>query len=417
VVMMNRLRQTLEQFCQLALADGDGSLLGRFLATRDEAAFAALVRRHGPMVWGVCRRVLRHEQDAEDAFQATFLVLARKARSVVKRDSLGSWLYSVAYHLALKARAVGARRRAHETQVDEIPHPEVAAPEPRDWLPTLDRELERLPEKYRAAVVLCELEGLPRREAARQLGLPEGTLSSRLATARRLLAKRLARCGFSLPGGALALALGEGVVRAVPAPLVEATVHAAAGRVTVSAPVSLLIKGVFNLMFLKKLKLMLGIVMLVGVLGATGLAYRAGAQAPPTDRLVPAKPPSELEALRKENELLRLNLLVVLEKVRSQEEELRAFRGKGSTAKETERADVFLNLRKFQPTPKVDLFKNEYLRQYEKARKKAPTADTVKMVEEALKALKASSDAEGQRRAAEALERALRNLKEHPKQP
>src|SRR5438094_1572842 len=115
--MMNRLRETLESFCELAHGVTDTQLLAYFVATRAESAFAALVRRHGPMVLGVCRRVLRHHQDAEDAFQATFLVLARKARSVVKRGSVGSWLYSVAYHIALRARGLIARRRHRERQV------------------------------------------------------------------------------------------------------------------------------------------------------------------------------------------------------------------------------------------------------------------------------------------------------------
>src|SRR5262249_6874600 len=181
---------------------------------------------HGPMVLGVCRRLLRHEQDAEDAFQATFLVLARRARSVLKRESVGSWLYGVAYRIALQARVVRARRRAREKQGAEMPQSVVMPAEPQDWLVLLDQELAGLPEKYRAVVVLCDLEGLPRREAARQMGLPEGTLSSRLATARQLLAKRLARYGLGLP----AAALGEGAARAVPVPLVDSTVNPPVGH-------------------------------------------------------------------------------------------------------------------------------------------------------------------------------------------
>jgi RNA polymerase sigma-70 factor (ECF subfamily) len=127
----------------------DGELLGRFVTGRDEAAFETLVHRHGPMVLGLCRRVLHNLHDAEDAFQATFLLLAQKAAAVVKRDSVGSWLFAVAYRTALEARAVLTRRQAHERQVDEMPHPEVAPVEVQDWRPLLDRELARLPEKYR----------------------------------------------------------------------------------------------------------------------------------------------------------------------------------------------------------------------------------------------------------------------------
>src|SRR6516225_11110909 len=154
----------------------DGQLLARFVATRDEASFAVLVRRHGPMVLGVCRRLLRHEQDAEDCFQATFLVLARRA-SVVRGEAVGSWLYSVAYRTSLEARALNARRRARERQVEAMPHPEVTPADIPDWRPWLDRELSRLPEKYRTPVILCNLEGRTRREVAQQLSLPEGTLS------------------------------------------------------------------------------------------------------------------------------------------------------------------------------------------------------------------------------------------------
>src|SRR3954468_9394767 len=153
------LRNVLEH---LRLADGgltDGQLLARFLDGGDEAAFAALVRRHGPMVLGVCRRVLGHAHDAEDAFQATFLVLARRAASVARREAVASFLYGVAYRTALRARARRARRHATERQVGRMPHPEVAPPEAQGWRPVLDRELSRLPEKYRAALVLCDLEG------------------------------------------------------------------------------------------------------------------------------------------------------------------------------------------------------------------------------------------------------------------
>src|SRR5262249_48577907 len=157
---------------------------------REETAFAALVRRHGPMVWGVCRRVLPSYHDAEDAFQATFLVLVRKAASVMPREKVANWLYGVAYQTALKAPAVAARRGARERQLTPFPEPALPEPERRPELgPLLDQELTRLPDLYRVPVVLCDLEGLTYREAARQLGCPEGTLAARLARARALLAK------------------------------------------------------------------------------------------------------------------------------------------------------------------------------------------------------------------------------------
>src|SRR5262249_54474562 len=147
----------------LAPSEPDGRLLARFLASRDECAFAALVRRHGPMVLGVCRRVLRHTPDAADAFQATFLVLARQAASVRKRDAVGSWLCAVAYRTARDLKHTRARLRANEHQVDAMPHPQTAPIEPQDWRPVLDEALSRLAEKHRAPVVLCDLEGLSRR--------------------------------------------------------------------------------------------------------------------------------------------------------------------------------------------------------------------------------------------------------------
>jgi RNA polymerase sigma factor (sigma-70 family) len=157
-MVTNRLLQALDYLqATAAPPEADAQLLARFLATRDEAAFAALVRRHGPMVLGVCRRLLRHTQDAEDAFQAAFLVLARKAASVLKQEAVGSWLYMVAYRTAQRARAGQARRRAREKQMCEMPHPEARPAEAQDWRPLLDQELSRLPEKYRTAIVLCDL--------------------------------------------------------------------------------------------------------------------------------------------------------------------------------------------------------------------------------------------------------------------
>jgi RNA polymerase sigma factor (sigma-70 family) len=169
----------------------DGQLLESFLGGQDEAAFEALVRRHGPMVLGVCRRVLRIHHDAEDAFQATFLVLVRKGDTIRPREMVANWLFGVAYRTAQKARGRIARRRVREAQVKEMPEPEAVAPEEGwgDWRPLLDQELSRLPDKYRVPVVLCDLEGKTGKEAARQLGWPEGTVSSRLARSSSV------RCG------------------------------------------------------------------------------------------------------------------------------------------------------------------------------------------------------------------------------
>ncbi len=260
----------------------DGQLLHRFIDTRDELAFEALVRRHGTMVLGVCRRLLGHAHDAEDAFQATFLVLARKAASVVPRESVGNWLYGVAFNTALKAQAAAARRRAKEKQVTVMPEPQVVLADLRqELLPLLDRELSRLPDKYRLAVVLCDLEGRSRREVASQLRIPEGTLSSRLTTARQMLARRLRQRGVTLAGGALAAALATNATAAcVPSSLVVATVKAAtlftAGPTAAvsSAYAAALAEGVLKSMFLSKVKL-------ATVLVATviGLAVLAGGRA------------------------------------------------------------------------------------------------------------------------------------------
>src|SRR5262249_2258346 len=167
--------------------------------------------------------------DAEDAFQAAFLVFVRKAGSIAAREAVGGWLHGVAYRTALEARARIARRRAKEKQVEQTPEPQVEPPDP-SWglVPLLDRELNGLAEKYRLPVVLCDLEGRSRKEVARQLQIPEGTLSSRLATAHRRLAQRLARHGLALSAGVLTAALSvRAAPAAVPAPLAASTARAA----------------------------------------------------------------------------------------------------------------------------------------------------------------------------------------------
>jgi RNA polymerase sigma factor (sigma-70 family) len=322
----------------------DGQLLGQFVARRDEAAFATLVRRHGPMVFGVCRRILRHAQDAEDAFQATFLVLARKASRVADREAVGSWLYGVAYRAALEARESGLRRKAKETQVEDMPHPLVMPEEGQsELLAQLDRELARLPEKYRIAVVLCELEGRSRKEAARQLGLPEGTLSSRLAIARKMLARRMAGHGAAVTGASLtALFTSEAGAACVPGALVISTVRAAGG--VVSAGVVALAEGVLKAMLLTKIKAAALVLLLAASVGAVGLTYRTAtaqtgpgpqsaaeaqelASQPQTTAKAATAEKYDLESLRLEVEALRASLQATRERVKALEAKEQAQKG------------------------------------------------------------------------------------------
>jgi RNA polymerase sigma factor (sigma-70 family) len=268
----------------------DGNLLDLYVRQKDEAAFEALVRRHGPMVLGVCRRILGNGPDAEDAFQATFLVLVRKAASIRPAGMVGNWLYGVAHRTALEARRSAAKRRAKEAQV--APRMETPDDPLAHLRPLLDQELTRLPDKYRAALVLCDLQGRTRKEAAQQLGLPEGTIASRQARAKTILAKRLARHGVTVSGGALATALAQETASAsAPLSLVYATVRAAtayaAGPATVaaavSAPVIALTEGVLRTMVLSKLKIiaLLSVVIGLGGTGLGGLSIRAAAKDQP----------------------------------------------------------------------------------------------------------------------------------------
>jgi len=221
--------QVVQDPCPPAAGLSDSRLLEQFISRRDEAAFAALMERHGPMVLGVCRRVLHDAQDVEDAFQATFLLLVSKAASLGRRDLLGNWLYGVAYRIAVRTRANAIRRRAHERQAVAM-----AAVEPlhevvwRDLRPVLDAEINRLPEKYRAPVVLYYLEGKTVQETAGLLGVPLGTAATRLARARERLRKRLERRNLGVPMVILTAVLFHGAAPpAVPAALAEATRSAA----------------------------------------------------------------------------------------------------------------------------------------------------------------------------------------------
>jgi RNA polymerase sigma factor (sigma-70 family) len=277
----------------------DGHLLDRFIARRDEAAeeaFAVLVQRHGPMVMGVCRRLLSHAHDAEDAFQATFLVLARKAATITRRETLASWLYGVALRTAKDARGRAARRRAREERVIVADHVD---PEGEDSISELrsilDAELARLPEPFRLVVLLCELEGLSRHEASGRLGIPEGTLSSRLARAKAMLRDRLVRRGLFVTTASLTSALSyESQAAAVSLTLAESTtqaaVQAAAGSSLaglVSASVHSLTEEVLKAMLFAKLK---GIALGIMTVGAIVTGAVLAQQPTPTPATTPAGP-------------------------------------------------------------------------------------------------------------------------------
>ncbi len=270
----------------------DAELLTAYVERRDGAAFEALVNRHGAMVWGVCRRGLTGHQDAEDAFQAVFLVLARKAASVAPRELLPNWLHAVAQSTALHARRTQARRVAREKRFAGRPSAAPADRSPFDDLrPLLDRELGRLPDRYRVAVVLCDLEGLTRSEAARRLGWPEGTVAGRLARARAMLAARLTRRGVTLSGVPLAaLMSADATTAGLPTDILTATVAAVLGSTTgstaglVTGPVAALIHGVIHAMFLTKLKTALaGIALISAACYGVGVALPIPANASSQD--------------------------------------------------------------------------------------------------------------------------------------
>ncbi|MDB5306576.1 MAG: sigma-70 family polymerase sigma factor [Gemmataceae bacterium] len=288
----------------------DGQLLARFLGAADPgdggAAFEDLVKRHGPMVLGACRRVTGNHHDADDAFQAVFLVLVRRARELTDRATVGDWLYGVAYRTALKARAAAVKRRTREAAAARPAEAQLPDEHP-DWLPVLDRELGRLPEKYREPIILCDLEGRTRKDVAGHLGVPEGTVSSRLAAGRKMLADRLRRQGVAVPVVALIGAAAR-TAEAVPPPLLDSTVRAAAisaGRAAGVVPVAVakLTTEVTRAMFLTKLRagiFALPLVLLLGV--AVGAATRSGGEPVGNRNAKPAAaPPPPAPAAARDN--------------------------------------------------------------------------------------------------------------------
>jgi RNA polymerase sigma factor (sigma-70 family) len=256
----------------------DDELLQRFAAHQDEAAFAALLRRHGPMVLSVCRSVLHHVQDAEDAFQAAFLLLAQKAGSIHRREAVSGWLYRVAYHLAVRAQANAARRRVHERRAVAMPSADpVLDMSLREVRGVLFAELENLPEQYRAPLVLCALEEKSREEAARLLGWSPNAVKGKLERGRELLRARLRRRGLELPAGLCAGALALNAESGLSAPLADATLRAAVkvaaggsmGAARVSEQVAALVQGASKTLFTSKVRLATVLFLALGVAAAS----------------------------------------------------------------------------------------------------------------------------------------------------
>ena len=272
----------------------DGQLLERFVARRDETAFAALVARHGPLVLGACRRLLANPADIEDAFQATFLVLVQRAYSLKDPRLLSTWLYKVAYRVALRARTEADRRRRLTpggmavARVDDLERRELRA--------VIDEEIFRLPRLYRLPVVLCYLEGLTHEEAAQRLGCPLGTVNSRLASARQRLRVRLGRRGLAYSGMLVGTASMSAIsAAAVPTALMQVTISTAL-RVAVAgsapAPGAHLAEGLLRVMTMSKLKFVAAGALAAGLAVAGLGVVPRGAPGAPTSAAAAEHPPS-----------------------------------------------------------------------------------------------------------------------------
>lgn len=265
----------------------DGQLIEKFIEEHDSTAFTELVRRHGAMVFGTCRRILRHHQDAEDAFQAVFLVLAHKADSISPPEKLAGWLHGVACRTALKSRSIIQKRQASETlSGDVVCACSPSNPEDLEWLAILDEELEQLPEKYRIPIVLCGLQGKSRQSVAQLLGCPEGTVAGRYYRARQLLAQRLSRRGIVLSLAAISTAFSHQAAASVPVSLAASTIRPAillrlgsGGAETIPVPVHTLSQGVLQAMASSQWKsaaVWLCAILFTVSLGYLGTAFASG---------------------------------------------------------------------------------------------------------------------------------------------
>jgi RNA polymerase sigma factor (sigma-70 family) len=277
----------------------DRALLEQFISERSEAAFEAVMQRHGPMVLGLCRGILRDIHEAEDAFQATFLVLARKAGSVRKQESLAAWLHSVACRIALRARARGARRQLQEKQV-----PAMIATEPgenQESIGLLHEELNRLPDKYRVPVVLCDLQGMTHAQAASELGVSRVTVTERLGQARERLRGRLARRGVTLSAAAVATSLADSARAALPASLIQPTLQAAIGfaqgQALASTEVAALVNGALHTMLLTRWTIAAAVMLALAMLaGGAGIWTHQAFTSPVVAEQVAPKQPANLKS-------------------------------------------------------------------------------------------------------------------------
>jgi RNA polymerase sigma factor (sigma-70 family) len=324
---LNRVLQHLHKMAAVQTDRGlsDRELLDRFIGARDESAFTVLIERHGPMTLGVCRRALANSHDAEDACQATFLVLARNAAAVRKKASLGSWLHGVACRVAARLKRDHARRTRRERKIAaSAPRDPAAEVTWREVQAILDEELQQLPERYRTPLILCYLECMTRDEAAQQIGVSTGSLHGRLERARGMLHDRLIKRGLTLAVAMSAVALGESVAQAALAPTfvvssTRAAMVLAAGQPltesVVAANVVTLTQEVLKTMFLAKLKLGTVAVLCIGLVAALiggsftslGFAQDGKLYYPPAKALVvhQARTESDLDFIRRISKDLR----------------------------------------------------------------------------------------------------------------